>query len=87
MQCYVTSVPCRYNIGSFVGKQRELSSECQRFLQCSQCMFFGNLKRVVLEKYSGGQHVEAEPILCNLSLNHQVHLRASQYLAAFHSSF
>ena len=50
-------------------------------------MFFGNLKRVVLEEYSGGQHVEAGPILCNLSLNHQVHLRASQYPAAFHSSF
>ena len=29
--------------------------------------------------------MEAEPILCNLSPNQQVHLRASQHSAAFHS--
>ena len=70
-----------------MGKPRELSSECKRFLQCTQCIFFGNLKRVVLEEYSGALHVPAEPILCNLSPNHQVHLRAGQHSAAFHSSF
>ena len=48
---FISAVPCRYNIGRFVGKPRELCSECKRFLQCTQCIFwifFGNLKRVVL---------------------------------------